>query len=139
MLFSNNNSSKTWTKNGFSRWKDAVQNCIIHETSSLHIDATLKFKIQKNSLPLLPSLKEERKSQISINRKLVKQLIDVIFYLGRHSLALRGHREKFSNSLRGNYKDLLIISSSHSPIIASYITKLQTGKSTLSSVLRKDN
>jgi len=81
----------------------------------------------------MPSLMEERKSQISMNRELVKQLIDVILYLGRHSLALRGHREKFSDSLRGNYKDLLILLSSHSPIIASYLTKLQTnGKSTLS-------
>lgn len=132
ILFSNN-SSKTWTKIGFSRWKDAIQNFIIHETSSSHIDATLKFKIRESSLPLLPSLLEERKSQISINRELVKQLIDVILYLGRHSLALRGHREKFSDSLRGNYKDLVILLSSHSPIIASYLTKLQTnGKSTLS-------
>jgi len=62
ILFSNNNSSKTWTKIGFFRWKDAVQNFIIHETSSSHIDATLKFKIRKSSLPLLPSLMEKRKS-----------------------------------------------------------------------------
>lgn len=47
-------------------------------------------------------------------------------------MALHGHREKFSNSLRGNYKDLLILLSSHSPIIASYLTKLQTGKSAIS-------
>lgn len=132
ILFANN-SSKTWTQFGFSRWKDAVHCIIIHETSSKHIDATLKFKIRESSLPLLPSVIEKRKSQISINRELVKQLIDIILYLGRHSLALRGHREKFSDSLRGNYKDLLLLFSSHSPIIASYLTKLQTqGRSTLS-------
>lgn len=63
----------------------------------------------------------------------MKQLIDVILYLGRHSLALRGHREKCSESLRGNYKDLMMLLSSQSPIIASYLTKLRTNeKSTLS-------
>lgn len=63
----------------------------------------------------------------------MKQLIDIILYLGRHSLVLRGHREKFSDSLRGNYKDLLLLFSSHSPIITSYLTKLKThGRSALS-------
>lgn len=128
ILFSKNNSSKTWTKIGFSRWKDAAQNLIIHETSSSHIDAALKYKIRESSLPLMPSLMEKKKSQVSVNRELVKQLIDVILYLDRHSLALRGHREKFSDSLRGNYKDLLMRLSSHSPIIASYLTKLRTNE-----------
>ncbi|KAL4103939.1 hypothetical protein QTP88_019256 [Uroleucon formosanum] len=102
------------------------------EIREIYKDFFLSSVGAENSLHLLPSLMEKRKSQIAVNRELVKQVIDAILYLGRHSLALRDHREKFSDSLRGNYKDLILLSS-HSPIIASYLTQVQTnGKSILS-------
>lgn len=70
-----------------------------------------------------------------MNRELVKQLIDVILYLGRHSLTLRGCRERFSDKLQGNYKDLILLLSNYSPIIAPYLTSAKTQRRSLFSFI----
>ncbi|XP_050065690.1 zinc finger MYM-type protein 1-like, partial [Aphis gossypii] len=95
-----------WVINGVSKWKNTLHKMLVHETSSNHIDASLKFKLRNQVLPILPSLTEKRKFEVLCNRGIVKELIDITLFLSRHSLAFRGHREKWSDSLRGNFKDL---------------------------------
>jgi len=49
------------------------------------------------TLPLIPSIVEEKKKQVALNREIVGQLIEITKYLGYHSLAFRGHREQCLN------------------------------------------
>jgi len=72
-------------------------------------------------MPVLPALIEKRKMQVEFNREIVHQLIEVTLYLGRHSLAFRGHREGFNENIRGNFKDLVILLSKWSPSLAFYL------------------
>jgi len=53
-----------------------------HETTSAHI-ISLKIKLKASCLPLLPSLIEEHNKQVSFNRELVKQLIEITIFLRR--------------------------------------------------------
>lgn len=62
------------------------------------------------------------------NREIVKQLIDITLYLGRHGLAFRGHREGWYEQNKGNFKDLIILISKYSPIMAQYITEIKIQK-----------
>jgi hypothetical protein len=62
---------------------------------------------------------------VSLNREIVTQLIDVIKFLGQHSLAFRGHREQWTNIIKGNFKDLLILLAKHSPAISMHINNIQ--------------
>lgn len=78
------------------------------------------------SMPVLPALIEKRKMQVGFNREIVHQLIEVTLYLGRHSLAFRGHREGFNENIRGNFKDLVILLSKWSPSLAIYLERLQS-------------
>lgn len=89
------------------------------------MDASLKFKLRNQVLPILPSLTEKRKFEVLCNRGIVKELIDITLFLSRHSLAFRGHREKWSDTLRGNFKDLVELVSNYSPIMAPYISNLK--------------
>uniref|UniRef100_A0A2S2Q7D7 Uncharacterized protein n=1 Tax=Sipha flava TaxID=143950 RepID=A0A2S2Q7D7_9HEMI len=91
----------------------------------LYIDASLKFKLRNQVLPILPSLTEKRKFEVFCNREIVKELIDITLFLSHHSLAFRGHCEKWSDSLRGNFKDLVELVSNYSPTMAPYISNLK--------------
>jgi hypothetical protein len=114
-----------WIINGVRKWKNALQKILVHKTSSNHIDASLKFKLRNQVLPILPSLTEKRKFEVLCNRGIVKELIDITLFLSRHSLAFRDHREKWSDSLRGNFKDLVELVSNYSPTMAPYISNLK--------------
>ncbi|XP_022183198.1 zinc finger MYM-type protein 1-like [Myzus persicae] len=114
-----------WIINGVSKWKNALHKILVHETSTNHIDASLKFKLRNQVLPILLSLTEKRKFEVLCNHGIVKELIDITLFLGRHSLAFRGHREKWSDSLRGHFKDLVELVSNYSPTMAPYISNLK--------------
>lgn len=117
-------SARAWVKEIFSHWKNTGIAILNHETSNAHIEASMKIKLRESVLPLIPSLEENRKSNIALNREIVKQLISVTVFLGRHCLPFRGHREGWTDQLRGNFKDLVLLSE-HSPALASHVSSLQ--------------
>lgn len=117
--------NKSWVKDGFRKWSSCTQSIISHETSSSHIYSSLKLKLRHSSLPLIPSLTIKRKEHVYANREIVKQLIDITLYIGRHNLAFRGHRENWHCSLRGNFKDVCSLLSKHSPTMANYMGQLE--------------
>lgn len=92
-----------------------------HETTNAHIEASLKMRLRESVLPLIPSLEVNRKSSVALNREIVKQLIDIKVFLGRHCLPFRGHRERWTDQLKGNFKDLVLLLSEHSPALASHV------------------
>lgn len=77
-----NNSNDSWVKYGFSHCKNGHMALVKHETTSAHI-ISLKIKLKASCLPLLPSLIEEHNKQVSFNRELVKQLIEITIFLRR--------------------------------------------------------
>ncbi|XP_022181578.1 zinc finger MYM-type protein 1-like [Myzus persicae] len=119
------NSQKAWTYDGFHAWQRPKDICT-HEKTTPHINATVTIKMKLLSMPVLPALIEKKKMQVEFNREIVHQLIEVTLYLGRHSLAFRGHREGFNENIRGNFKDLVILLSKWSPSLAIYLERLQS-------------
>jgi len=77
-------------------------------------------------LPLIPSIIEEQRKEVAFNREIVSQLVEVTKFLGQHSLAFRGHRENWSSIIKGNFKDLLLLLSNHSPAISVHIANIKT-------------
>lgn len=47
-------------------------------------------------------------------------------FLGQHCLSFRGHRDQWKDHLRGNFKDLVLLLSEHSPALLSHVTSLKT-------------
>lgn len=60
-----------------------------------------------------------------LHKEIVKHLIDLVLYLGRHSLSFRGHKEGWKQNIRGNYKDLVILLAKYSLALVSYITSVE--------------
>jgi len=117
MLFGTNlrsNLEKSWTKEGFNKWKNCSFAIQRHELTPDHVTSSLKFKLRQKNLPILPSIENNRKTQIAMNRNVLLELIDIVIYMGRHNLAFRGHCEDWSSNSRGNFKDLVILMSKNS-------------------------
>lgn len=125
MLFAKH-PQKAWVYDGFQKFKNGIIALLAHETSSVHVDATLQVKLKKFVMQLIPSIIEERRKQVSFNREIVSQLVEVTKFLGQHSLAFRGHRENWSSIIKGNFKDLLLLLSNHSPAISVHIANIKT-------------
>lgn len=119
------NVQTNWVKEGFNFWKNGPTKILIHETSEDHIMASIKAAYKEASFPLLPSLKENAVSNILINRELIRHLIDLTLFLGRHCLSFRGHKEGWQEEVCGNFKDLAKLIAKYSPALSSYITQLQ--------------
>ncbi|XP_022168063.1 zinc finger MYM-type protein 1-like, partial [Myzus persicae] len=119
------NEQTNWIKEGFHFWKNGPNKIIIHETSEAHIMASIKAAYKEASFPLLPSLQENAVSNVLLNREIIRHLIDLTLFLGRHCLSFRGHKEGWQEELCGNFKDLTKLLAKYSPALSSYITQLQ--------------
>jgi len=128
-FFSSDNQPNTaWTKNGFNTWSRRLNGIERHECTESHIASSMKRLLRQSILPIIPLLQCHKKEQVFKNREIVKQLIDITLYLGRHGLAFRGHRERWYEQNKGNFKDLVILISKYSPIMAQYITEMKIKK-----------
>jgi len=132
MLFGKK-SKKAWVSDGFCKFQNGSISLMGHETTDAHVEASLKVKMRELTLPLIPSIVEEKKKQVALNREIVGQLIEITKYLGYHSLAFRGHREQWSNINKGNFKDLVELMAKNSPALSIHISNLQiSGRKELS-------
>lgn len=87
-----NDKQSVWVTTGFGTWSKATQRLIMHETSSFHVEASLKLKLEDQCVPLQPSILRARNTFVATNRLIVAAIIDIILYLAQHSLALRGNK-----------------------------------------------
>lgn len=118
---------KTWVKNGFNTWKNVIHALKVHESTPDHITCSMKLKLKMSSPPILPELDHSCKIQISMNRKIVSELIDIVIYLARHNLAFRGRRKKWSiNSSMGNFKDLVVLMANNLTSLSGHISRFKT-------------
>ncbi|XP_060868708.1 uncharacterized protein LOC132943679 [Metopolophium dirhodum] len=125
-----NDKQSVWVTTGFGTWSKATQRLIMHETSSFHVEASLKLKLEDQCVPLQPSILRARNTFVATNRLIVTAIIDIILYLAQHSLALRGHRENWETNLRGNFKDLVCLLGKYHPVLGSYIAGQRLKKKT---------
>jgi len=119
--------AKSWTKEGFNSWKNCVHAIHIHETSVDHVTSSLKFKLRQTSVPILPALQNQRKTQVAMNRQVITELVDIVLYLAHHNLAFRGHTDTgIPNIQNGNFKDLDILMAKNSIPLSEHLHKIES-------------
>ncbi|XP_008179513.1 zinc finger MYM-type protein 1-like [Acyrthosiphon pisum] len=123
-LFGKNHKTN-WSREGFNNWKNGLPKVIIHETSEAHIMSSIKAAYRETSFPILQSLDEKKNLDKALNKEIVRHLIDITLYLGRHCLPFRGHKEGWNQQLMGNFKDLAVLLAKYSPALSSYVTQIQ--------------
>jgi hypothetical protein len=88
--------------------------------------ASIKIAYREAVFPIIPSLKEAAVANVAFNREVVKHLIDVTLFLGRHSLPYHGHKEGWDESNKGNFKDLVLLLAKYSPALSSYVSTVKS-------------
>ena len=113
LLFSNENT--VWSKEGFSNIAALAFSVNRHEKTKSHISSAFALCNFGNSridlqLDTQKSLGISKHNEIvKRNRDILVRLIDVICYLGKQELALRGHDESENSLNKGNYVETLTL------------------------------
>ncbi|XP_022171588.1 uncharacterized protein LOC111034607, partial [Myzus persicae] len=122
----NISSRMSWAVNGYDCWQNGRNNISAHELTTSHINSSVVLKIQKITLPILPSLEYGRRLEIATNQKIVSELINIVIFLAQHNIAFRGNKENWSSNIKGNFKDLVILMASLSPILSSHLSLVKS-------------
>lgn len=110
LLFSQTKS--VWVTEGYNDLKNLSRSIQRHESSKDHVHNHFSFKnVENNAVTVVDTLKEHGKlfkkndnENVRLNRPFMEHLIDLVLYLFKQELALRGHDENSLN--KGNYKEL---------------------------------
>ena len=83
----------TFTENGFSNWKKALQRFDEHDKSEMHREAAIKVANKSSTTNIGAQLSKHYDRDTSNRRRLLLKLLGSIRYLARQGLPFRGHRE----------------------------------------------
>ena len=100
---------KSFISDGFNDWKNGkilIQN---HSQTNKHLTAMIKWKeyeFSKTHGSILSKLNSGHQKQIDENRVYLSKIIDIIKFLAKQGLALRGHDESQESFNKGNFLEL---------------------------------
>lgn len=115
LLFSSS-GEEIWSKTGYDNIKNLSRSIERHTASKGHISCTCKLHLlgkQNNIASVIDSahrLEIERfNDSVRKNRDILKRLINICIFLCNQDLAFRGHDESSESLNRGNFKELVLI------------------------------
>nr|CAI5829018.1 unnamed protein product [Callosobruchus analis] len=117
--------SSVWCKYGFNDFGNVTRALRKHEGSADHMRSALGFSKLKKNLTTIEddALCENSRlyikqfnENVQLNRRFMELPIRVVLYLGKQELAFNGHDEGISSDNYGNFKELLQVFISMSPV-----------------------
>ena len=105
---------KTFTQNGFQKWRKAIEKFRAQECSHTHKEAIMKWNARYK-----PTIAAELSSQLLNLQRLIREgLLMPILFLTRQGIAIRGHTES-----EGNLQQLLKMWSLDSDAIRNWLSE----------------
>jgi len=145
LLFSQTKS--VWVTEGYNDLKNVSRSIQRHESSKDHVHNHFSLKnLENNAVTVVDTLKEHGKlfkknynENVRLNRLFMVHLIDLVLYLSKQELALRGHDESSSSLNKGNYKELFeMFFSRFSLEIQNHYKTIQNKFSGTSKIIQND-
>ncbi|KAK5647820.1 hypothetical protein RI129_002712 [Pyrocoelia pectoralis] len=122
------------SEEGFKNWRKLSPRVIDHESSPSHQQSLLKWK--ELELRHRTGYTLDCTTQVQIQkeqekwREILKRILDIISFLGKQNLALRGHREGNpfeSTQNKGNFLELVKLLSKYDPVLKEHTLRIQLG------------
>ncbi|PFX27027.1 52 kDa repressor of the inhibitor of the protein kinase [Stylophora pistillata] len=113
LFVSNRSNKQSLVTKPFRKWTRYTSVIVEHAEKSYHRDAmiaaqTFRESIENPSTTLTCVFDKEKEKRIEENRQILKAIARAVLYCGRQCIALRGHREKLTQSENpGNFLALL--------------------------------
>ncbi|KAL4710074.1 hypothetical protein ACJJTC_016476 [Scirpophaga incertulas] len=121
--------SKQSFVNGFNSWWKLNPKVSEHENSEGHLSCFEKWKILENGLRLQKTIDYEHQMVLDQEKKkwrdILSRLLDIILFLARQNLPLRGHREGISSDNRGNFLELVNLLSKYDPVLKEHKIRIE--------------
>ena len=103
-------SDSAFTREGVRDWKNLAKKLQKHMSAQVHRDCCCKWEAYRQSIQgggsVVSQLSTQHRISVKENRDYAKKVTDLIVFLGRQSLALRGHNEDRNSNNRGNFLEL---------------------------------
>lgn len=127
-LFTHHETKQSFV-NGFNSWWKLNPKVSEHENSEGHLSCFEKWKILENGLRLQKTIDHEHQMVLDQEKKkwrdILSRLLDVILFLARQNLPLRGHREGISSDNRGNFLELVNLLSKYDPVLKEHMIRIE--------------
>lgn len=132
-LFVVRSKSKFASREGFSSWWKLNPRIYTHEKSLSHVRAFLTWK--EFEVRLSRGLTIDGNQQVAVANEVKKwklvlsRILDIIKFLAKQNLALRGHREEFDcRTNRGNFLELVELLAKYDAVLSEHLTKIRSGQ-----------
>ena len=134
---------------GFSNWKKATNKLCVHEKSEVHMKAysemiSCRYRLAKGATVAQQQISAYEEN-IKKNREILKRLLDIILYLAKQNLALRGHKEsKFSDIGKeagindGNFIELVKLLGKYDAVLAKHLCEAPGNQTYLSPQIQNE-
>lgn len=116
-----------FVKNGSNSWNNIHTTLQAHECNPEHLQSEINRSIFCSTNRVDVKSVSSSNADVSLNIEIVKILFNIVHYLAKHGLALRGKTENFSamgEKPLGNFLDLVSLFAKYHPILANYLAKI---------------
>ena len=142
-LFSDRDKSKFNSEDGFNMWWKLNPRICEHESSPDHVQSFTQWKEFEIRIAREATVdkkeQEEIESQVKKWKEILSRLVDIIRFLAKQNLALRGHREGIDYERnetdvepeamgnRGNFLELVHLLAKYDPVLREHLLRTQLG------------
>ncbi|KAL4103605.1 hypothetical protein QTP88_018966 [Uroleucon formosanum] len=125
--FPSNKSDITFISEGFRQWSKACfKSFPKHEQLVPHKESSTKiagYNEAKQSGSIINKVNTQYNQEVAENREYLKCVLETLLFCARQGIAIRGHRENEESQNKGNFQELLNLSSRDNDIIRRYFTE----------------
>ncbi|CAI6366147.1 unnamed protein product [Macrosiphum euphorbiae] len=103
-----NEDTDTFTTKGFQNWRKIREKCNSHSSSKQHLINKTNYTAylsSKSNGSVVSKLSEGHQKEVNENREYLTILIEILLYLSRQGIPLRGHFEDKNSLNQGNFKE----------------------------------
>ncbi|OCT92858.1 hypothetical protein XELAEV_18015924mg [Xenopus laevis] len=107
--FASSIKDSAFTEKGIKDWKNVKHKVQKHAESGIHKQSAERWLLYKQSQErgsIMAALSESHKASVKEKREYVGKIIDLLIYLAKQGIALRGHDEREVSTNRGNFLEL---------------------------------
>ena len=113
-------SKSPFITGGFGSWRKALKRFQEHEKSEMHLEAMERLAAKASSSHIGVQLNTHYAAEQKFHKIMLLKLLEVIRFLGRQGLPLRGHCEDVE-SFEGNLYQLLLLQSKDFPRMRQWL------------------
>lgn len=121
------NGSKFCSSDGFNTWWKLNPKVLNHESSALHNQNYCKWKELECRLQKGQTIDKKEQNIVAKETKkwheILIRMFDIIKFLAKQNLALRGHIENDTSTNRGNFLELVHLIAKYDPVLREHLVR----------------